>query len=163
MNTRMEASPRSGWLGSAEQVLSETEVESIPDSLHGVEESYPMIAVTVVSPDLRAEIEPRFGRAPYVLLVNPETLEWTSLENPGRQARGGAGIRLVQLLNDQGVDGVISGRLGPKATDALAKAGITMHPCDAPCTAEEAVLLLRDGKLGAQEALPFPKHPHHHR
>jgi predicted Fe-Mo cluster-binding NifX family protein len=118
-----------------------------------------MIAITVVSPDLKAELDPRFGRAPYVLLVDPGTLDWTSLENPGRQARGGAGIRLAQLLNDRKVDAVISGRFGPKATDALEKAGITMHSCEASCTAKEAISLLKDGKLGTQGGPRPLEHP----
>lgn len=106
-----------------------------------------MIAVTVLSPDLKSKIDSRFGRAKHLLLVNPKTLRWEAVENAGHDASGGAGIRLAQLLSDRKVDAVISGRFGPKASDALERAGIAMHSCEASFTAEEAVSALNQGTL----------------
>lgn len=107
-----------------------------------------MIAVTTVGPDLGAEMDPHFGRAAYILLVDPATLRCKPLENPGRHARGGAGIQLAQLLSDRNVKAVISGRFGPKATEALKRAGIRMVTCGPSGTAEEAVSRWKEGKLG---------------
>jgi predicted Fe-Mo cluster-binding NifX family protein len=39
------------------------------------------IAVSASGPDLEARVDPRFGRAPYFLLINPDTLEFEALAN----------------------------------------------------------------------------------
>ncbi len=98
-----------------------------------------MIALTVVSPDINSEMDPRFGRAAYLLLVDPKTMSWTSMPNPGKEASGGAGVRLAQLLSEKKVEAVISGRFGPKAADALEKAGIAMESLPSASTAQEAL------------------------
>ncbi len=113
-----------------------------------------MIAITAAAPDLDAKVDPRFGRAAHVLLVNPNTGKWKILENPGRHAGGGAGIKVAQLLNDHRVRTVISGRFGPKAQEALEKAGIAMVSCDGPCTAAEAVDQWKRGKLAPGKRAP---------
>ena len=112
------------------------------------------IAVTARTPDLDQEVEPRFGRAPYVLLVDPDTLSWEALENPGLHASGGAGIQVAQLLSERGVGAVVSGEFGPKAHDALAAAGIAMHRCGPEVTARRAVELLQAGELGGKDPMP---------
>ncbi len=55
------------------------------------------VALTVASPNLDVGVEPRFGRAAYLLLVDPETMVFESLANPGRDAEGAARQR-DQLL-----------------------------------------------------------------
>jgi predicted Fe-Mo cluster-binding NifX family protein len=105
------------------------------------------VALTVSSPNLDVEVEPRFGRSAYILLVDPDTMDWESLENPGRETRGGAGVRVAQVLRDQGVTDVVSGEFGPKAFEALRAAGITMHRFGSGTIAREAVELLRAGRV----------------
>ena len=87
------------------------------------------VALTVASPGLDQEVHPKFGRAGFILLVDPHTMKWESLANPGRDAGSGAGIRVAQLLNDRKVTDVISGEFGPKAQEALNAAGISLHRC----------------------------------
>ena len=106
-----------------------------------------MIALTVASPSLDVKVEPRLGRAPFLLLVDPETLAWESLENPGRDASGGAGVRVAQALSDRGIRDVVSGEFGPKAFEALRAAGITMHRLVSGTTAREAIGMLKAGEL----------------
>jgi len=60
------------------------------------------VAVTAGSPDLDQAVDGRFGRAAFLLLVDPDTLRWESVENPGRDARGGAGIQVAQFLSKKG-------------------------------------------------------------
>jgi len=109
------------------------------------------VALTVTTPDLDTEVEPRFGRAPFLLLIDPETMAWSSLENPARNAQGGAGIQVAQVLDENGVKDVISGEFGPKAHAALEAAGITMHRCGPESTARQAVEALRSGLLAGSE------------
>ena len=85
------------------------------------------IAITANTPEFESQLEPRFGRCSYFLIVDTETHEWESLNNPGVEAMGGAGPQAAQFLSDQGVGAVISGEFGPKAFAALLSADIRMY------------------------------------
>lgn len=56
------------------------------------------IAVTAAKPGLSSPVEPRFGRSPYFLLVDSETLEFEAEKNPNVGAASGAGIQSAQLI-----------------------------------------------------------------
>jgi predicted Fe-Mo cluster-binding NifX family protein len=85
------------------------------------------IVLTTVSPNLETEVDPRFGRAACLLVVDIDTLEWKAHTNPGASASGGAGIRAAQFVADQHAQAAISGDFGPHAFAALQAAGITMY------------------------------------
>ena len=105
------------------------------------------IAISVGSPGLDAEIEPRFGQSAFILLVDPDTMAWDSVENPGGVSRGGAGVRAAQILRDLKVSDVISGAFGPNAQDTLQTAGIVTHRCDLGTSVRKAVEQLKAGEL----------------
>jgi predicted Fe-Mo cluster-binding NifX family protein len=105
------------------------------------------VALTVGSPSLDVEVETRFGRSAFILLVDPDTMAWEWVENPGRDTRGGAGVRVAQVLSDRKVSDVVSGEFGPNAHDALQTAGILMHRCESGTTVRQAVERLKAGEL----------------
>ena len=105
------------------------------------------VALPVGSPGLDEKVNAKFGRADYIVVVNPGTMKWESLENPGKDAGSGAGIQVAQLLSDRKVTDVICGEFGPKAQDALNTAGITMHRCGSRTTVRKALDSLKAGKL----------------
>ena len=115
------------------------------------------IAITVGSSSLDVEIEPRSGRSSLILLVDPDTMTWESLVNPGSGARGGAGVRVAQVLSNRKVSDVVSGEFGPKAYDALRAARITMHRFGSGTTAREAVELLKAGKVAGTVPATRPR------
>jgi predicted Fe-Mo cluster-binding NifX family protein len=83
------------------------------------------IAVSASGPDLEARVDPRFGRAPYFLLINPDTLEFESVPNQENlQAAQGAGIQSAALVARHRPAAVITGNCGPKAFHTLQVAGI---------------------------------------
>ena len=83
------------------------------------------IAVSASGPDLEAGVDPRFGRAPYYLLVDPETLEWEAVPNhPNLQAAQGAGVQAAALVARYKPAAVLTGHCGPKAFHTLTTAGI---------------------------------------
>jgi predicted Fe-Mo cluster-binding NifX family protein len=105
------------------------------------------IVITTTSPDITAEIDPRFGRASHFLIVDPDTLEWQAIPNPGVTASGGAGIRAAQFICDQKVDAVISGDFGPNAYDALKEAGISMYIFGSSRTVQETLENFKSGQI----------------
>jgi predicted Fe-Mo cluster-binding NifX family protein len=84
------------------------------------------IAVTSQGPGLDSMMDQRFGRCPYILLVETEDMTYEALMNPYAQASGGVGSRLASLVADRGVHTVVTEECGPHARDALEAAGIHM-------------------------------------
>lgn len=82
------------------------------------------IALSAVAASLEAPLDPRFGRAPWFLIVDPETLAVEELANPAASAGGGAGIEAARALAQRAVTHVLTGRCGPNAAEALSAAGI---------------------------------------
>jgi predicted Fe-Mo cluster-binding NifX family protein len=110
------------------------------------------VALPVGSPGLDEKVNAKFGRADFILLVDPDSMKWESLENPAKDAGSGAGIQVAQLLSDRKVTDVICGEFGPKAQNALNTAGIAMHRCGSRTTVREALNLLKSGKLATAGA-----------
>jgi predicted Fe-Mo cluster-binding NifX family protein len=82
------------------------------------------IAVSSSSPDLESPVDPRFGRCPYYLIIDPETMEFEAVENPHIGASSGAGIQAAQLVAQKNVEAILTGSCGPNAFQALKAAGV---------------------------------------
>jgi len=82
------------------------------------------IAISANGPSLEAEVEPRFGRCPYFIIVDPDTMEFEAMDNSSAMAAGGAGISAGQMVAKKGVQAVLTGNCGPNAYQVLAAAGI---------------------------------------
>jgi len=82
------------------------------------------IAISATGSSLDAEVDPRFGRCQYFILVDPETMQFEAIENSSAMAAGGAGISTAQMIADKGVQAVLTGNCGPNAYQVLSAAGI---------------------------------------
>lgn len=82
------------------------------------------ICLTATGKDLNSEIDPKFGRAAYFLLLDPIVMRIEAIENPHKDAMQGAGIKSAQSLVDHGVKILLTGDVGPKANAVLQSAGI---------------------------------------
>jgi len=82
------------------------------------------IAVSATAPGLDAEVDPRFGRCQYFIIVDHESMEFEALDNSNAMASGGAGISSAQMIASKGVELVLTGNCGPNAHQTLSAAGI---------------------------------------
>jgi len=83
------------------------------------------IAVTSTGNELISEMDPRFGRAKYFVIVDPKTLKYEVRENvQNLTLPQGAGIQAAKTIVDEKADVLISGNCGPKAFEVLTAAGI---------------------------------------
>ncbi len=105
------------------------------------------IILTATSPSIDSKVDSRFGRGAYLIVVDPDKLEWQAHPNPGVGASGGAGTLAVQFAANQHVDSVISGDFGPNAYNALQTAGIAMYLFGASTTVKEAIEHFKAGQL----------------
>jgi predicted Fe-Mo cluster-binding NifX family protein len=83
-------------------------------------------AVTSAGPTLEAEVDPRFGRCAYFLIVDTDTMEFEAIGNPNAALGQGAGIQSAQLLATRDVEVLLTGNCGPNAHEALSAARIEM-------------------------------------
>jgi len=82
------------------------------------------IAITANERTMDANVDPRFGRCAYFLIVDTDTMDFEAVGNPNNALNQGAGIQSAQLVADQGVNFVLTGQCGPKAYEALLAAGV---------------------------------------
>lgn len=83
------------------------------------------VAVSSKGKDLDADVDPRFGRASYILIVDPDTLEFEVIDNAGnKNAFKGAGIQAAAAVCDKGANVLLTGFCGPNAFKALDAAGV---------------------------------------
>lgn len=78
------------------------------------------VAITSQGPELTSQVDPRFGRARYLIVVDTENDEFVVLDNArSLNTLQGAGIQTARRVVDEAVDAVITGQVGPKALEAL--------------------------------------------
>ncbi len=82
------------------------------------------ICVSASTNSLEAPVDPRFGRCPYFMIVDSETLQFEAVPNMASGAMSGAGIQAAQTIASRGVKVLITGNVGPNAFQALSAAGI---------------------------------------
>ncbi len=84
------------------------------------------VAISSTGNDLDAAVDPRFGRASYIVIADSESGTIDSVID-NRDAQGlahGAGINTASRVAEAGVSLVLTGRVGPKAAAVLQAAGI---------------------------------------
>lgn len=97
------------------------------------------ICITARGATPDAQVEERFGRAPYFILTDAETGEFEAIENRFKDAAGGVGPKAAQVLIDHKVTVLLSGAVGENARQVLVAAGIAMIPYKAGGTVRDAL------------------------
>jgi len=82
------------------------------------------IAMPVDAPNPDGRIENRLGTAPYLLVVDTETLRFEAVEGPPRSSGPGAGIQIVALAVGMGAEVLLTGYVAPYIAQTLQKSGI---------------------------------------
>ena len=80
------------------------------------------IAVSAAGPMLEAQVDPRFGRCAYFVLVDPATFTFEVIENANAGSAQGAGIATAQSIAGKGAQVVLTGNCGPNAWQVLESA-----------------------------------------
>lgn len=106
------------------------------------------IAITSTGKTLESPIDPRFGRAPYILIVESDDgklLE--AIDNSANLgAFRGAGIQAAKAVADRNVSVLLTGHCGPNAFSALDAAGIKVG-ADQTGTALEAIERFKNNQI----------------
>ncbi|MDY6971853.1 MAG: NifB/NifX family molybdenum-iron cluster-binding protein [Thermodesulfobacteriota bacterium] len=106
-----------------------------------------IIAVTSTGTDLDSRVDPRFGRASYILIVDPDTMDFDVLDNKENvDALKGAGIQAASMVSDRGADVLLTGHCGPNAFKAMKAANIGVAN-NAAGSIKDAIQAYLEGKL----------------
>ena len=57
------------------------------------------IAISATAPNLDAIVDPRFGRAPYFVIADTDSMQFEAIENSSAVASGGAGMGTAQMID----------------------------------------------------------------
>ena len=97
------------------------------------------IAVSARGQSPQDPLEPSFGRCAGFVVFDTNTQTSSFLDNsPQQDLAQGAGIQTAQMVSQAGVDVLISGRIGPKALQALGQSRIQLFASSA-ATVQEAI------------------------
>jgi predicted Fe-Mo cluster-binding NifX family protein len=115
------------------------------------------IAFSSTGTDLDAEIDPRFGRCAYFLIVNPDDMTFEAIENESMSLGGGAGIQSGQFIASTGATVVITGNVGPNASRTLNAAGVNVI-VGVSGSIREAIERYKKGELSPTDQANVPDH-----
>ena len=104
------------------------------------------IAISSSGKNLEAQVAPRFGRCPYFMIFDTDTMGFETISNESAMTFGGAGVQAAQIVAKAGVKVVITGNVGPNAYQTLKAAGIRVFT-EASGTIKDAVALYKKDKL----------------
>lgn len=109
------------------------------------------IGITSTGENLESNVDPRFGRGRYFLIVDTESLKYETISNESMIASGGAGIQAAQTIAKKNIQAVITGNIGPNAFKTLSAAGIKVYT-GVNGTVKQAVEQYKKGELKETQA-----------
>ena len=110
------------------------------------------VAITAKGKTLQDNVDPRFGRAAYILIVDIGTMDAETIDNSSNiNAFKGAGIQAATMISEQGAEVLLTGYCGPNAYRTANAAGIKIVS-DVSGTVEQAISSFKAGQLEFSEA-----------
>ena len=111
------------------------------------------VAISAQSNDIDSLVDPRFGRARWLIVADSQTGEWLAHDNAANvNASGGAGVQAASTVAAQGVKALITGNVGPNAHKALAAGEIAIYQVGNGVSARDALDALARGELTSVDA-----------
>ena len=105
------------------------------------------VAVTAQDKEISSEIDLRFGRSKWLIVMDTETGDFKAHNNEvNLNAAQGAGIQTGQNIANLGVEAVITGNVGPNAFKTLNAAGVKIFLAENQ-RVSEAMESFKTGKL----------------
>jgi predicted Fe-Mo cluster-binding NifX family protein len=95
---------------------------------------------------LNAQLDPRFGRCRYFLIIETDTMNFEVFDNDNAALGGGAGIQSAQFIAAKGAKTLITGHCGPNAIQTLTAAGVQVYVGQTG-TVQDLVEKFKNGQL----------------
>ena len=105
------------------------------------------IAITAQGKELSSEVDLRFGRATWLIVVDTETGDFQAHDNEvNLNAAQGAGIQTARNTANLGVKAVITGNIGPNAFRTLDAADVKIYLTEEQ-RVQDAINSFKEGNL----------------
>ncbi len=114
-------------------------------------------AISSKGRDLDSQIDPRFGRCAYFIVVDTDDMSFEVFDNENIAVGGGAGIQSAQFVASKGAKVIITGNVGPNAVRTLSAAGVDLITGQLG-SIRSAVEGYTKGKLTSVEEANVPDH-----
>lgn len=105
------------------------------------------VCVTAGASGLDAPMDPRFGRCPFFVIVDQDSMNENSIANSNVMATSGAGIQAAQEVARQGASALITGNIGPNAMQTLSAANIDVYQHQGGASVRDVVEKFKRGEL----------------
>lgn len=105
------------------------------------------VALSATGNHIDAVVDRRFGRCPWFLFVDTESLTCEAIENRHANAHSGAGTSAAQLVLEKEVDAVISGPVGPNAYEVLKQGAVNIWIAPDEMSARDAIDKFKNDEL----------------
>lgn len=115
------------------------------------------ICITSRGDTLESEVDPRFGRCGYFIIIDPDSMDFQAVPNASASSGGGAGIQSGQLMSNKGVTAVLTGNVGPNAFQTLKAANIAIIT-GVSGKVKDVVILYKNGDLKPVNAATVESH-----
>ena len=116
------------------------------------------VSVTAGASGLDAPMDPRFGRCPFFVIVDTDSMSEISIANSNVNATSGAGIQAAQEIARQGAAALITGNVGPNAMQTLSAAKIDVYQYQGAGSVREVVEKFKRGELTKIADASVPAH-----
>ena len=85
------------------------------------------VAVSASGKDFNAQIDPRFGRCEYLLIIDTDNMDIAPYPNDYKEMSGGAGTQSAAFVIAKGAKAVLTGNCGPKAMEVFDRENIKVY------------------------------------
>ena len=116
------------------------------------------VCITAGASGLDAPMDPRFGRCPFFVVVDLDSMSENSVPNSNVTASSGAGIQAAQEIAKQGVSALITGNIGPNAMQTLSAAKIDVYQHQGGGSVRDVVEKFQRGDLTKISSASVPVH-----
>jgi predicted Fe-Mo cluster-binding NifX family protein len=82
------------------------------------------ICISSTGKDLSSQIDPRFGRCAYFMIIQTDDMGMEVFENEFKSLGGGAGIQAAGFVHSKGATAVLTGNCGPNAMKVFSENSI---------------------------------------
>ncbi|MCG8688278.1 MAG: NifB/NifX family molybdenum-iron cluster-binding protein [Desulfobacterales bacterium] len=110
------------------------------------------IAITSTGQKLDDQVDPRFGRAAFIIVADTDSLDFDVIDNTeNKNAFKGAGIQAASAICDKGAKALVTGFCGPNAFKTLEAAGVKVAN-DANGTVRQVIEAFKQGQFEFAES-----------
>ena len=114
------------------------------------------IAISATGRDIESYIDTTFARAPFFLIIDTKTKAEKVVLNKVRDRSSGVGVAVDNIVENEGIDAVITTNIGPLAFKTLEQGGIRIYQAEGKI--KDAIQKFTEGKLSEITKPTVPKY-----